>query len=283
MKKAKRRAPRRVTREQQFNVKPSPERERDWSIRKAGFRKNQVSELPSRYTVYGNAGYNSWFAREVESQGQTGSCVGFAMAAVLRYHLVMDHPAVTRSRSGRNRPSEQWLWQASKEMDGYTLHPSTMLMWDGTYLKTVLDVCRKWGCVSRTVLPFGELIYEKTDKVLKAAEDWKIKSYHAVSPWVEGERRFNEAGMKWWLFHRGPVLTRLNVNKPFIRANRRTGVLDDTSKKTSYGHAVCVVGFSDEGVLLRNSWGRRWGEHGHLWVSWRYAKLFLTESYGIVL
>ena len=282
MKKAKRRAPRRVSREQQFNVKPSPERERDWSIRKAGFRKNQVSELPSKYTVYGNAGFNSWFAREVESQGQTGSCVGFAMASVLRYHLVMSGKA-TRSSATRNKPSEQWLWQASKEMDDYTLHPSTMLMWDGTYLKTVLDVCRKWGCVSRTVLPFGELVYEKTDKVLKAASDWKIKSYHAVSPWVEGENQFNEAGMKWWLFNHGPILTRLNVNEAFVRANRRTGVLDDTSKRTTMGHAICVVGFSDDGVLIRNSWGRRWGEYGHLWISWRYAKLFLTESYGITM
>jgi len=282
MKRGKRKSTRRVAREKLFNVKPSPERERDWSIRKAGFKKKQVGELPSRYTVYGNAGYSSWFAREVESQGQTGSCVGFAMASVLRYHLVMSGKA-TRSKSYHGKPSEQWLWQASKEMDQFTAHPSTMLMWDGTYLKTVLDVARKWGCVSRKTLPFGELIYEKTDKVLKAASDWKIKSYHAVSPWVEGESQFNEAGMKWWLFHHGPVLTRLNVNESFMKANKRTGVLDDTSKKTSYGHAVCVVGYSDDGVLIRNSWGRLWGDQGHVWVSWRYARLFLTESYGITM
>lgn len=29
------------------------------------------------------------------------------------------------------------------------------------------------------------------------------------------------------------------------------------------GHAMCIVGYTKEGFILRNSWGRNWGDNGY--------------------
>lgn len=263
------------------NVIESPDRQNDWSIERASSSRSQ-NTLPTSFSCMGRQGYNHWWAREVKNQGQTGSCVGFAAAAMLRYQLVKAKKT-TRSSRDSNFPSEQCLWQMSKEMDEYTLHPSTMIQFAGTYLKGVSSVAKKWGCVSRKVMPFGEMSSLPEQKFLGEAAKWKIDSYHAVSPWVEGEQQFNEYGLKWWLVNHGPVIVRMNVNQAFFNMRKNSGVLDDLSKKTDYWHAVLLVGYNEKALHVRNSWGKGWGEHGHCWVSWRYARLMFPEMYGWVV
>ena len=263
------------------NVIESAERQNDWGIEKAPSGR-RATTLPKSFSLYGRQGYNHWWAREVTNQRQTGSCVGHAGAAMLRFQLVAAKKA-TRSSRDSNFPSEQFAWQASKEMDEYVSHPSTMIQFAGTSLKAVSEVLRKWGCVSRKIMPFGKMSDLTEAKFLEHAAKWKIKSFHAVSPWVEGEQQFNEYGLKWWLVNHGPVLVRMNVNQAFFNMRRNSGVLGDLSKKTGYWHAVLIVGYSEHGVLIRNSWGKSWGEYGHCWVSWEYAKLMFPEMYGWVV
>jgi len=172
---------------------------------------------------------------------------------------------------------------SSKEMDPHEENPTTGIQFAGTYIKSISDVARKFGCLSRAAMPFGRLTKLPEAKVIDLRSRWKIKSYHAVSMWVEGKNQFNEFGLKWWLVNHGPVITRLNVNVPFFEGKPKGGILDDVSKKTPYGHAILIVAYNEFGVLIRNSWGKRWGECGHLWVSWRYARLMFTESYGWVV
>lgn len=51
----------------------------------------------------------------------------------------------------------------------------------------------------------------------------------------------------------------------------------------SRGHALVVVGSGhynrEPVVLVRNSWGPRWGHNGHAWVRQRYLELRLTGAF----
>lgn len=56
----------------------------------------------------------------------------------------------------------------------------------------------------------------------------------------------------------------------------------DTTLKTSEGHAVAIVGYNENGFLIKNSWGTTWGEQGYGWVSYDYHRLFCDEALVIM-
>lgn len=44
------------------------------------------------------------------------------------------------------------------------------------------------------------------------------------------------------------------------------------------GHAVTVVGYNKEGFIIKNSWGKAWGEKGYAVVSYDYHKLWCRKA-----
>ena len=49
------------------------------------------------------------------------------------------------------------------------------------------------------------------------------------------------------------------------------------------GHAVCLVGYTPDHFIVRNSWGTQWGDKGFAYASNDYAQEAFTEAYGAVL
>ncbi len=47
------------------------------------------------------------------------------------------------------------------------------------------------------------------------------------------------------------------------------------------GHAVTVVGYTAEGFIIKNSWGRDWGMQGYAVVSYEYHRLFCDEALAV--
>jgi len=212
-------------------------------------------------------------------QGRTGSCVGQAVSKALHYYL-LDRGKIVKSNH-RYAPSPRFIWQASKETDAWEHQPTTMLQADGTYVKDALDICRKHGACSDRDMPMdspGTLL--SRDVFYKRCEEFKIKAYYAVSPWGEG---FNMESMKSWLANKGPVVTRFNVDEGFMRANRRTNILEPTRRNQYGGHAAVWIGYGPDYFLLLNSWGTRWGNGGLVKCSLKWARLKATENYGIEL
>ena len=61
-------------------------------------------------------------------------------------------------------------------------------------------------------------------------------------------------------------------------AKKVTAEYTDTSYIVNDGHAVAIVGYDDNGFLIKNSWGTAdWGDKGYGWVSFDYHRLFAVE------
>jgi hypothetical protein len=274
MKKGKRIPPKegRLVGRRVLNAEPSQDQQSDWVA------ETTTSSLPSSVDLR-EAVHKIW--SEPYNQGRTGSCVGQTVAKVRHWHALKE--GEVERHNIHYAPSVRFLWMAPKEFDKWIFYPSTMLQLAGTYTKDSLDILRKHGCPTNKDLPFrssGSML--PPTEFYKRCEAYKIKSYYAVSPWVEGKIKFNEHGMKWWLANEGPIVTRFDVDDAFMRANRRTGILRPGSDKHNYGgHASALVGYDEESVLLMNSWGTAWGDRGLLRLSWDWAKENLTESYGL--
>lgn len=209
----------------------------------------------------------------VDDQGGSGACVGYATAlGILRWHYVKAGwiPEI-------QKPSARFIWMANKETDEITSYPTTFLEKEGTQTKLALGVARKYGCVLEADLPMnGSLSMLPSATFYTKAARLRIATYHNL--WR------NLDVWRGWLASNGPILTRLNVDRTWDNARLTNGRLETYQPNTVRGgHAVCLVGYTPDHFIVRNSWGDDWGDNGFGYASNAYAAVAFTEAYGAVL
>ncbi len=215
----------------------------------------------------------------IRDQKTSGACVGFATAdGVLRWHYV------TQELIEKDELiSPRFIWMANKETDNFTSYPTSFLDSAGTSTKLALKVAKKYGCVLESMLPMeGRLSRMGPRAFFSIASQYRINAYYNL---------MNEDGchmkrIKFWLANHGPVLTRLDVDEAFKYAQKTEGHLEnyDTSEASrNGGHAVCLVGYTPDYLIVRNSWGDNWGDNGFAYAHNSYAREAFTEAYGAVL
>jgi C1A family cysteine protease len=217
---------------------------------------------------------------EIGDQGATGSCVGWATAdSVLRWHFVN-----AGRFSKEDHLSVRYVWMAAKETDEFSSRPTTFIERDGTSLKAALDVARKYGVVADSEVPFKptKLSMKDTLTFYALASQLKIASYFNLGWSMPMPNKI--VMWRMWLSTRGPVLTRLNVDSTWMNATKTQGKLDVYDASILYGgHAVALVGYTQDRFIVRNSWGTGWGDNGFAYASIPYAQSAFTESYGVNL
>jgi len=264
-----------------LNCTKSKEREKDWlgSVVLPTEAAARRPPVPPSVDLRAPA----WW--QVGNQGAHGACVGFATADALWWHLAT---AGKLPKSSDVRMSRRFVWMSAKETDVHTNYPTTFIEEAGTQIKAALDVLRKFGCVQEPELPFDP---EKSSHLslqsffFEAAKN-RITSYHTLRG-EEDKWPAIESAWKEWLATRGPIVTRLTVDDTWQAlqdAKERQGKLDSYVAETaSGGHAVMLVGYTSDRFIVRNSWGKNWGDEGFAYASEEYAEAAFTEAYGIVL
>jgi hypothetical protein len=82
-----------------------------------------------------------------------------------------------------------------------------------------------------------------------------------------------------------PVIIGMNTPSSFMEA---VGAWRPAENPDNYygGHALCVVGYDDnrEGGAFEilNSWGRKWGNGGFIWIPYRVFQDFVMEGYEMI-
>ena len=254
------------------NLVPSKGTEKDWTYGDAvaSGALGAVAALPASVDLR-----QAWWT--IGDQGNTGSCVGWATAeGVARYHMV------TANRLAKaDQLSPRYVWMSSKETDQNTQRPETFIEEAGTSLKAAVDICRKYGVATMAQLPFNiaTLMYAGLENAFYAdVAQRKISAYFNllkdVNQW------------KSWLASHGPILAGLSVDQTWDNATATHGNLDAFFPNTVRGgHAVAVVGYTATGrLIIRNSWGTSWGDHGFGYALPAYiAGAFFGESYGVTV
>ena len=254
------------------NLVPSKDTDRDWRYEDA--LASAALGAPAALPASKDLRQPSWW--KINNQLNTGSCVGWATAdGVVRYHMV------TAGRLDKNSLlSPRFIWMSSKETDEYTARPETFIEGAGTSLKAAMDVCRKYGVVPDSLLPFKvqTLMFSGSENTFFAtAAQRKIASYFNLKK--------NLQQWKNWLATQGPILAGLSVDATWDNAAATQGKLDAFQPDTTRGgHAVCIVGYTADRFIIRNSWGPTWGDKGFGYASAQYISgAFFAESYGVTL
>lgn len=254
------------------NVVPSRNTEKDWPFEVAiqSAAVTAVAAPPASIDLRA-----TWWT--IGDQEDTGSCVGWASTdGVMRYHLVQ-----AGKLGQKDRVSPRCTWMASKETDEFVTRPETFIEEAGTSLKAAMDICRKFGVVPESMLPF-----HISTKMYTGGENafFATAAQRRATAYFNMNRNFRQ--WRSWLASHGPIMVALNVDATWDNATATQGMLDTFQPNTVRGgHAVCVVGYTKTGrFIIRNSWGTGWGDNGFAYASEAYINAaFFNESYGVTV
>jgi C1A family cysteine protease len=191
----------------------------------------------------------------VYDQGQLGSCTGNAIAAAMEYE---------RDRQGLSDfiPSRLFVYYNERALEGTVSSDSGAVIRDG------IKVVNSDGVCPETLWPYdiGMFSVKPPKRCYVAAETDKAVQYEAIQTLGD---------LKDAIASNLSVVFGFTVYQSFESpAVAQSGVLPmpKPGEATVGGHAVVAVGYSDSKnqVIVRNSWGASWGDHGYFYMPYQY-------------
>ncbi|NWF93008.1 MAG: cysteine protease [Syntrophaceae bacterium] len=223
----------------------------------------------------------------VEDQGGLGSCTAHAGVGMIEYY--------ERKSFGRHiDASRLFLYKVTRnlmKMKGDT----------GAYLRTTMGAMVLFGVPPEEYWPYSEE-KEAFDKEPPAfcyafAQNYQtIKYFRHDPPGTKGEKILEK--LKSYLAKGHPAMFGFTVYSSIEQAEQSGRIpFPSPKERIEGGHAVLAVGYDDKikiknkygksessgALLIRNSWGRGWGEGGYGWLPYDYILRGLAEDFWSVL
>jgi C1A family cysteine protease len=200
----------------------------------------------------------------IRDQGRQGSCSSFAVASVIE--------ALRRDSKQYSPAFLYWnARQARNDTDKDT----------GASLYGIIKVATDKGSCPEELMPYNPSVYtvSPSDEAVKEAMDCRVLEAKTV------ELKLDD--IKSALADGYPVIVAAQIFDSF--SDTRSGFIQHPSseeisngdRKDGHGrHAMVVCGFSDrERVLVvRNSWGTRFGENGYCYIPYSYAQQYFLQA-----
>jgi C1A family cysteine protease len=205
---------------------------------------------------------------EVRDSGCEGSCVGFAVAAALE-------DQIRKSQAKDVTISPRYIYYYARKQGGFATDRDT-----GAHLKDAVVALLYRGAVAEEVWPYqaGEFAARPTPQVERArhyriSEVRRIRNLDKLRTALQEDR--SVVG--------GLCLFQSACADDACATGRIP--MPDPDETIDSAAAVNFVDFDDGRRLLkfRSPWGDQWGDHGYGYVSYDYARQFLSDAWAIAL
>jgi C1A family cysteine protease len=246
----------------------------------------RVTQVLKKKTLPKSINLREWCS-PVEDQGMLGSCTAHAGAGIIEYY--------ERKSFGMHiDASRLFLYKVTRnlmKMKGDT----------GAYLRTTIGAMVLFGVPPEDYWPYADE-EKKFDKEPPAfcyafAQNYQtIKYYRHDPPETPANTILNR--VKTYLSSGHPAMFGFTVYNSIEQAEKTGKIPFPSSReKIEGGHAVAVVGYDDSikinntygqkettgALLIRNSWGKGWGEEGYGWLPYDYILKGLAEDFWSVI
>lgn len=176
------------------------------------------------------------FLHPVTNQGSQGTCSAQVAACMKEYQEYKELQLV----GDENKMSPQFVYNLREEPD-----------FEGMSPRETMKILQKDGICREFVYPYGIIEYPSsiTSDAYSDAENFTIENYAQI---------YTVDGVKKALVKNGVCYICFPVyNDTPQMWNKREGDED------LGGHAMSIVGFNEHGFIIRNSWGKDWGDNGY--------------------
>jgi C1A family cysteine protease len=223
----------------------------------------------------------------VEDQGQLGSCTAHAGVAIIEYY--------ERKSFGRHiDASRLFLYKVTRNL--MRMRGDT-----GAYLRTTIGAMVLFGVPPEEYWPYSdeadEFDREPPAFCYSFAQNYKtLKYYRHDPPSATADNILKR--IKTYLSMGHPSMFGFTVYSSIEQAADSGRIpFPSLRDKIEGGHAVLAVGYDDKisiknkygdaetvgALLIRNSWGKGWGENGYGWLPYEYVRRKLAEDFWSVL
>ncbi len=222
-----------------------------------------LAAIPAGFDWRSNGGN---YVSRVKDQGNCGSCWAFATTGALEsYVLIKDNAA------GLNDDRAEEI----------LLSCSTAGTCNGGYIGTASDYIRSTGLPPESYFPYTAM--GSDDACANAGAGWQTSAYRIASWAYVTTTSPSVDAIKNALVTYGPLVTTMDVYYDFYSYSG--GVYEYTSGAYQGGHAILIVGYTDDTTVsgggyfvVRNSWGTGWGESGYFNVA--YSQVGFPVYFG---
>lgn len=235
-------------------------------LQKAGVTKAPAKKLPVKMDL------RQWCS-PVEDQGDLGSCTAHACIGIVEYFE-------RRSFSKHIDASRLFLYKTTRNLMRQTGDT-------GAYLRTTMGALALFGVVPEEYWPYVASDFDKEPSAFcySFAQNYQAITYYKVDkPLAKPEEILN--AIKTNLAAGIPAMFGITVYSSIRQADATGRIPFPVENERSVGgHAIAAVGYDDNmlikntlpkakettgAFLIRNSWGKGWGEQGYGWLPYEY-------------
>jgi hypothetical protein len=213
---------------------------------------------------------------EILDQGEEGACTGYALAAVINYHLEQRHL--------RRRVSERMLYEMARRYDEW---PGET--YEGSSARGAIQGwCAHGVCPRELWEPSLHGPAHLTSERALAALSTPGGSYYRVQHRQVRDMHaaLHETGILFCtlMVHQGwsevgknkRDWLYLNYVESGNALHRRLPVIRRIGRADA-GHAIAIVGYTRQGFIIQNSWGESWGADGFALLPYEDYLLHATD------
>lgn len=221
---------------------------------------------------------------EISDQGQLGSCTAHAGVGIVEYY---ENRAFGKHIDG----SRLFVYKTTRELLG-------MAGDTGADLRTTMAALVLFGVPLEKYWPYTTQLHpttanlrtfdtEPTTFVYEIADNFQGTYYFCHDPWAQRVPSPDVLNsVKAFLAAGKPAMFGFYVFPSFSESNVKGGIpYPAKTERAVAGHAVVAIGYNDTlkikntitnkettgALLIRNSWGKLWGDQGYGWLPYDYV------------
>lgn len=241
-----------------LNLQPDQKDKRDFKVRTM----LKAADLPKQTDLRA-------FDTEIKNQANLGACTGFAFGSAYETMRHVMSNNVKYNQGDEWNVSELFIYYNERDLMG-TINRDT-----GAYMRDGCKALYKWGASLELFWPYVVSKFrEKPGWMSYFAGRWtRIKGYY---------RCFNNNDIKLALSKGMPVVFGMQVYSNYF--SYRGNVYKNKGGSYAGGHAQVLVGYDDakNAFLVRNSWGKNWGERGYCWIDYNLFNQLSFDHWVII-
>jgi hypothetical protein len=202
----------------------------------------------------------------VGDQGDEGSCTGWGLRAVVNYLLWRRQPAPAGAEAAgtgeaQRAPPEpvsaRMLYHLARVYDEWDGED-----YEGSSCRGAMKGWHRHGVCSEALWPYVAGHFERPrDGWEEDAAQRPLGAYYRIE-----KARIND--LQAAIHEVGAVYASVEVHAGWGRVAPRRGAVPEGppliphDRRSEGGHALCLVGYTEDGFIVQNSWGTGWGFHG---------------------